>query len=531
MTLSRRKFVQAGAVLASSTSIPGQKLWALSNIRHNEIQGIQDPAIKEIAEASLDVARKSGVAYADSRMDHTYELDDLGELRESMSLGVRVLVGGYWGFASSPVWSKEEAARLAGAAIRNARASNVGKSRFTELAPLVSDGQELTGHWSTPIIDDPFEMSDDEISDFLRSITAYTLKVGAVNSNFKAEFVKQDKLFLSTVGHYVTQRLYKTTGVLSFKVNHNGMQSSTSLDTMTPAGAGFEHIRGQPLRDQIKQLIEETRADMSLPFIPIDVGRYETILDANTVTSLLSETIGVATELDRALGYEANAGGTSYIVDPKEMIGTLKIGSPEVVVTANRSEPMGAATVKWDDEGVTPADFTIVKDGILNDMQTDREGASVLKEVYSQKQKTVRSYGCSYAPNSGLEPLTHSANLHIKPSTGAESFDSLIGNVERGIAFKRCGIDMDHQKISGLMNGQAFEVRNGKRIARIGGAAIIFRTPELWNSVTSLGGESSKKRIGLTTTKGQPVRYGCHSVTGVPVVLKEATVIDILRKA
>ncbi len=532
MPFSRRKFVQAGAALATCSAVPAH-LWSSSNKRNDIATDIQDPAIKAIADASLNVARCLGATYADSRLDHTYEYDTKWrEKKESMSFGVRVLVDGYWGFASSPVWSKDEAARLASAAIRNARANTVGKSRFTELAPLGGTEQKLIGHWSTPVIDDPFEMSEDEIKDFISAFGKYVTKLDNITTNgFGAKFLKQDKLFVSTIGHHVTQQIYQTTGDFPFTVNYKGVSAKSSLDTVTTAGAGFEYIRGQPLREQIRQLVEEVKADMSLPFVPVDVGRYETILDANTVASLLSETIGVATELDRALGYEANAGGTSYIVDPQEMVGTLKIGSPELTVTANRSEALGAATVRWDDEGITPTDFTLVKDGVLNDMQTDREGASVLKEVYSRQQKTVHSYGCSYAPNSALEPLTHSANLQIKPSVGAESFDSLVGKVEKGIAFKRGSVDIDHQQISGLLYGQAFEVRNGERVARIGGAAIIFRTPELWNAVDSVGGDSSTKRIGLRTSKGQPARSAFHSVTGAPIALKETTVIDILRKA
>ncbi len=541
MSFSRRTFVQAGATLAACTAIPGQVM-ASANRRQDAASEIQDPAIKAIADAGLDVARSSGATYADARLDHLYEFQTRGTPSESMSLGIRVLVDGYWGFASSPIWSKDEAARLAAAAIRNARANTSGKARYTELAPVATNEQQLTGHWSTPIIDDPFEMSEEEIADYFGAVSIYMMNLGnnippgaepfALEPNgLGGKFLKQDKLFVSTIGHHITQRIYQTTGDFPFKLKYKGMQAMVSLDTTTTAGAGFEYIRGQPIREQIRQLVEETKEDMSLPHVPVDVGRYETVLDANTVTSLLSETIGVATELDRALGYEANAGGTSYVVDPLEMIGTLKIGSPEFTVTANRSEALGAATVKWDDEGITPKNFTLVKDGVLNDMQTDREGATVLKDVYSRQQKTVQSYGCSFAPDSGFEPLTHSANLHLKPSSASDSFDSLVGKVEKGIAFKRGGADMDHQQISGLLYGQAFEVKNGTRIARIGGAAIIFRTPELWSSVTSIGGEASAKRIGLRTSKGQPERGAFHSVTGAPVVLKETTVIDILRKA
>ena len=533
MFLSRRHFVQRGAVLAAATSVPSSLRAALRS-RSDAIPSLEDPAIKVLCDASIDAARVAGASYADVRLDHTYWYrigTGPGE-EESMGFGVRVLVDGYWGFAGGAVWTVDEAARLVRAAIRNARANSSGKARFTELAPLGGAHQGLTGHWTTPIVDDPFEISQEETEDFLEGIRTFIERIpGVLPVNISATFMKQDKTFASTAGHYVTQRLYQSSGVFAFEVRANGRAITTSLDTTTPAGAGFEYLRGQPLRDQILKAVEDTRADLALPYQPVDVGRYEVVLDANTVTALLSETIGVATELDRALGYEANAGGTSYIVDPLEMVGTFKIGSPEVTITGNRTEPTGAATVRWDDEGVVPREFTLVNNGILADMQTDREGASALRAIYDRAGTPVGSHGCAFAPHSIVAPLTHTANLQLRAGEGDRTFESLIGDVKKGIAFARGAADMDFQQVTGMVTGMAYELRNGKRTAVVGGAGLNFRTPELWNSVATVGGSSSCKRIGIQTFKGQPMRIGVHSVTAPPMALKELAVIDISRKA
>lgn len=533
MSFSRRKFVQAGAALAACTSIP-KYLRASSEVRPGIPTEVQDPTLRALAEASLDVARSNGATYADARLDHTYQCSDqiAGTEKESMSFGVRVLVDGYWGFASSPVWSKDEASRLARVAVRNARANNLGSARHTELAPLNGSSQPLTGHWSTPIEDDPFMMSQEEIEDYFKALKLYAENIKEVRQfSAKAEFNKQEKLFVSTVGHYVTQVLYNSAAEIAVGIVHNRARAGGELETTSIAGAGFEYIRKQPIREQIKELVEELKVDLMLPAKPVDVGRYNTVIDAHTVASLMTETIGLATELDRALGYEANAGGTSYIVSPVEMIGTLKIGSPVISITANRSEPMGAATVKWDDEGVTPSEFTLVKDGILNDMQTDRESASILTDIYSRQQKQVHSYGCAYAPTSEFSPLTHTANLRMQPGAGSESFESLIEKVEEGVVFRGGAVDVDFQQVSGLIVGRPYEIKNGKIVSRLIGASVLFRTPELWNSVMEVGGENSLSRFGAETRKGQPARNAAHSVTGAPVLLKEATIIDLFRKA
>lgn len=532
MKISRRSLVKSGAIISASAGF-SRNLMASYDRRHKMELEIQDKRYKEIGDVSIELAIAEGASYADVRMDHKY-LYNLGASPnegESMSIGVRVLVDGYWGFASSPVWTKSEAVRLARAAMRNARAHSVGKARYTELAPLDLNTQQLTGHWSTPIVDDPFEISKEEIEDFFMGVSMYVYETEGILPQFLIQFQRQDKIFISSVGHYITQRLYESSGGIGVRVKNDKQEVNTSLDTTTPTGAGFELFRGQPLREQIKELIAETRKEMELPVIPVDVGRFSAVLDAMTVANLLSDTIGAATEIDRSLGYEANAGGTSYIVDPIDMIGSFKIGSQLLNVTANRNELSGVATVGWDDEGVAPSEFALIKDGILNDMQTDREGAVVLKDIYNDRNGDVRSHGCSYAPESGLPALTHSANLKVTPGPGSETFDSLIEGVSKGIAFKRGGADMDFQKISGVLSGTAFEIKDGKRVARVVGAGALFRTPELWNSIMEIGGESSAKRYGIRNMKGQPMRISTHSVTGIPMLLKDASVIDIFRKA
>lgn len=539
MKISRRSLVKSGATIAASASV-AKSLFASPNARlsyntRNNVElEIQDRKYKELGDISIEIAMGEGADYADVRMDHTYRynLGTSPDEGESMSMGVRVLVDGYWGFASSPLWTKNEAVRLARTAMRNARAQLLGKARYTELANVDLANQQLTGHWSTPIIDDPFEMSKEEIEDFFSGIRMHIYETERLVPRFTINFQRQEKIFISSIGHYVTQRLYQTSGGIGVQVKNDKMEATTSLDTTTPTGAGFELFRNQPLRDQIKELIAETKRELELPIVPVDVGRYSAVLDAMTVANLLSETIGAATEIDRSLGYEANAGGTSYIGDPLEMIGSFKIGSQLLNVTANRNESSGVATVGWDDEGVSPSEFSLIEKGVLNDMQTDREGASVLKSIYNGRKENVKSYGCSYAPESDLPVLTHSGNLKIVPDSGSETFDSLVTGVSNGIVFKRGGANMDFQKISGIMSGNnTFQVKDGKVIARVMGAGVLFRTPELWSSVMALGGESSAKRYGIRNMKGQPLRVSTHSVTGVPLVIKEASIIDILRKA
>lgn len=533
MSVTRRTLIHNSVALATAVALP-LPLTAALRYRPDVIPPIEDPDVKHLAETSLGSARDAGARYADARITHTHcrRRGTPPAEEESMTFGVRVLVDGYWGFSASPVWTRDEAARLGRAAVRQARANALGQVRDVTLAPIESNPADTSNHWTMPIKDDPFEMSWDEVNDFFGATSSFISRIpGASPSGSTFVFYKQDRAFASTEGQYYTQRLYRTEAAIGLKVQANRQEVRTALNTMTPAGLGFEHIRGQPVRDQILALVEEVKTDSALPFKPLDVGRYSVVLDAQSVAYLMNGSIGLATELDRALGFEANAGGTSYIVDPLTMLGSMKIGSPIVRVTGNRSEPGGVATVRWDDEGVQPKSFTLIEKGILSGMQTNREGASWLREYYAAQQMPVTSYGCSYAPEAIHAQTIHCANLQIEPSAEANSFDSLIAGLDKGIAFKRTKFDMDFQQITGMGMGNAYEINKGKRVARLPRAGIMFRTPEIWNTAIGLGDAKNTQRFGIESIKGEPRQISYHSVTSVPMAFKDLTVVDVARKA
>src|SRR5690606_30459856 len=111
--------------------------------------------------------------------------------------------------------------------------------------------------------------------------------------------------------------------------------------------------------------------------------RYDIVMDARIMTQLVGLTVGTAAELDRVLGYEANAGGTSYLAPPKEQLGNFELGPDFLNISANRSREGALATVKWDDEGVEPETYDLIRDGVLVDYHTTRELAGELSDWYN----------------------------------------------------------------------------------------------------------------------------------------------------
>src|SRR5260370_11068063 len=92
---------------------------------------------------ALDTAKLRGASYGDVRVMHLRQRDlttkngKVGTLSqsESIGLGIRVLVNGAWGFASTHRLTREGVAAFAAQAVSIARASALAKRSDVALSP------------------------------------------------------------------------------------------------------------------------------------------------------------------------------------------------------------------------------------------------------------------------------------------------------------------------------------------------------------------------------------------------------------
>jgi TldD protein len=544
MSITRRTLLHSGlkigAAAAAVSALPRPLLAQLGRTLE-PLPPIEDPSLKSLTARAIDAARGAGASYADVRLTHdrvrTFGINSHIDDFESMLVGVRALVNGYWGFASGPVWTPDEMARLAREAVHQAKTNALGKPRAVDLAPapVVADG-----HWEMPVAIDPFETSPFEINDFLESLSIYLARTpNARLLTNTAGAVVQERAFASTAGSYCTQRCHRMEGAFQFERQlEHGQRGGIGLDCLTPAGMGWElyavnripRVRDHTMYEEIDRALEELKEDLLMPVKPVEVGRYPVVFDPLTVANIVDETLGRATELDRALGYEEKASGTSYLNDPSTMLGSYQAGASTLNVTAERAEPGAVGTVKWDDEGVVPDAFTLVKNGVLTDFQTTRESARWLEAAYTKHGLAVHSHGCAGAPSAVYAQLQHTPNLSLAPGRDGKDFGTLVSGMERGIAVKSGQVDLDFQHSSGLGTGRLYEVKQGKRVARLVGG-FLFRATDLWKSIQALGGEEGLRRYGIKTAKGEPAQEYHHSVTAPAAMVKDLTIIDPLRKA
>jgi TldD protein len=517
MSVTRREFVKNTSLLAA----------ALATTRSGEILASPlastgagpDAQYRDVCMLALDAALTAGASYADVRVtsvrrqDVRTREDRVTALRdnETLGIGVRALAGGAWGFVASRGLDHAEATRVARAAVSQARANAPGRREPVQLAPVDA---YPNGVWDTPIRIDPFGVPVEDKVELLLAANQEALGVaGARFVSSSMAFVRLRTTFASTDGSIIEQTLYRTwpsMTVTAVSVDHGDSQSRSSAE-IAPMGAGYEHVEAAQLRRRASEWAEEAVRKLSAQRVA--PGEYDLILDPSHLFLTIHENIGHPTELDRALGYEANYAGTSFLSPPERMIGQFRYGPEIMNVQADRTQRGGLATVGWDDEGVPADSWSLVKDGVFVDYQTTREQVHWISELTG----VTHSHGCAFAESWDRVQFQRMPNISLLPGEDDLVLDDLVAATDRGILIKgRGSYSIDQQRFNFQFGGQVFyEVRDGQVRGMLRDVAYHGRTPEFWNSLDMLGGARSYELGGtFYDGKGQPsqsnaVSHGC----------------------
>ena len=480
-------------------------------IKHVDADFLSLP-LDAVSSAALSAATEYGASHADVRIERTrtgfLALRDAKPETQSdesnLGMGLRVIVDGAWGFASSPDISVDTAKKLAITAVAMAKTS---KPLSTEFVSLASEPIYPKGNWVSSYEIDPFSISDAEKKDRLASLSSALLASSSVNhTSAHTMYVKEQKHYADTAGTSTTQqRVRIQTQIEAISIGAHGFESMRTL--AQPAGYGWEWMGNSIWNwdaeiEQLPTLLAEKVAAPS-----VEAGRYDLLIHPSNLWLTIHESIGHATELDRAIGYEANYAGTSFATPDK--LGKLKYGSSLMNVTGDRLTEHGLSTVGWDDEGVAAQSWDIVKDGLLVGYQTDRR--------ISARVNQSRSNGCAFADSPAHVPIQRMPNVSLQPSPTGPTIDKLIESVEDGIYIlgdKSWSIDM--QRYNFQFTGQQFHrIKNGKLVGQLKDVAYQATTTDFWGAMKAVGGPSTYVLGGaFNCGKAQPgqvaaVSHGC----------------------
>jgi TldD protein len=269
------------------------------------------------------------------------------------------------------------------------------------------------------------------------------------------------------------------------------------------------------MNENVLRWAEEAAAKLTAT--PVAAGVWDVVLHPSHLWLTIHESIGHPTELDRAMGYEANFAGTSFLAPPEKVLNRFRYGPSFMNIVGNRTEPGGCSTCGWDDEGIPAQSWLIVDKGVFVNYQTTREMASWI----SNFTKVHESLGTAYGQNWASIPFPRMPNVSLQANAKDLSEEDVIAATKRGIYIEGDGsFSIDQQRYNFQFGGQVFwEIRDGKRVRMLRDVAYQARTPDFWNSLAVLGGKSTYRLGGaLSDGKGQPQQLNAVS-HGCPIAL------------
>jgi TldD protein len=485
--------------------------------------------LSSLADAALSRARDLGAEHVDFRLERirrqTLRLSD-GRLEtaadaDDLGFAVRVVKDGTWGFASGIDLIPDAAVRVAEQAVEVAKVAAAINREPIELAAEPAHGERV---WVSSYEIDPFEVPISEkvalLGDWCRRLLADDR---VAHSDAALMQVKENKFYADAAGTVTTQQRVRLAPVVNAVGLHEG-----GFDTMRsiapPVGRGYEYLTGTgwDWDTELARIPEYLAEKLAAP--SVEPGVYDLVIDPSNLWLTIHESIGHATELDRALGYEAAYAGTSFATPDK--LGELRYGSKVMNIVGDRTAEHGLSTIGYDDEGVETQRWDIVRDGLFVGYQTDRRIAHLTGRD--------RSNGCAFADSPSSMPLQRMANVSLQPAEGGPSTEELISGVERGIYIvgdKSWSIDM--QRYNFQFTGQRFyRIENGQLAGQLRDAAYQATTTDFWNSMEAVGGPGTYVLGGaFNCGKGQPGQVAPVSHGTPSALFRGVNILNAVKEA
>lgn len=439
------------------------------------------------------------------------ELDRL-DSDESEGVGVRVRIGGSWGFAAVRGSERADVEGALERALAVARAQPAAPG-----APLAPE-PPARGDWTSPFERDPFSVPlEDKLAVLTAAEASLRGQPGVTTTQASFQALRVEKLLASTEGALCEQHTIECGGGL-MAIAVDGQESQIRSHPASHGGsiaqAGYEHFLALDLPGHAPRVAEEAVALLRAPACPAE--RTTLILAGEQLGLQLHESVGHAVELDRVLGREASYAGTSFV--PADAIGSLRFGSERVNVTADATTAGALGSYRWDDEGVDGQAVPIVRDGVLAGFLSSRETAAEIG--------LPRSGGCMRADGFARQPIVRMTNVNLEPGT-AGSLEDLIADTDAGILIEtNRSWSIDNRRLHFQFEGEAaWEIRGGECTRLLRNPSYAGRTPDFWGSCDAICSPSEWQLVSLLNCgKGEPGQEARVSHGSAPARFRDVQV-------
>jgi TldD protein len=542
--MKRRDFVHLTGLGAGLAWLPG--LGSEAREWSGSLTPIPREDRKQLADAGLGAARAAGASYADVRIGrYLNQFINARDTKiqgitntESFGVGIRVIAGGCWGFASTRQVTTDGVAEAARQAVAIAKANAAIQREPVKLAPQSGFGEVS---WRTPIEKNAFEISVAEKADLLKAVAEAALKEGASFVDSGLFLVNEQKYFASTDGSYIDQDVHRIwPNATATVVDKTSGKFETRDGLSAPMGMGWEYLSARPAGKvagpmvttygQYYDMVEDLRAAAQHAKAKhtaksVEAGRYDLVLDPSHLWLTIHESVGHPLELDRVLGYEANYAGTSFATLDKWKTGSFKYGSEHVNLVADKTQPNSLGAVGYDDEGVRTKKWDLVRKGILTNYQAIRDQVHILGQN--------ESHGCCYADSWSSVQFQRMPNVSLEPGEAPMTPAQMIAGVDRGIYIVGdSSYSIDQQRYNFQFSGQVFyEIRGGRITGMLRDVAYQSNTQEFWNSTAAVCDRRDYRLGGsFFDGKGQPPQISAVSHGAATARFNNVNVLNTARK-
>lgn len=454
----------------------------------------------ELMEKALTEAEKYNVSLAEVRVfaltNETLsvrngQIDQAGKNFDS-GINVSIIKDGARGFAMSS--RKDNIAQVVEQAVKIAHASAKKKRKPIELTdePVIQDNY-ITEHKI-----DPFAVDFEEKLELLKlsdSIMRENPQIRVAESELDYRRVKL--YFANSEGARISQeQLYTGTAVQATAVGKADAQRRDHHDYQM---RGFEMTKDFDFETTAKRVADEALLLVNQAVNP-ENEKVTFVLDPYMLGLTIHESTGHPSELDRAMGFEADFAGTSFLTP--DLLGKgFKYGSDLVNLVCDPTIPENLGHYKYDDEGVAAKRFNVVENGIFKNYMTDRETA---KDVGYE-----HSFGNSRMSLYNRIPIVRMSHLYLEPDkSGPKNFDEFLADIPNGIyasGWKSHSID-DKRMNFQFSTQIAWKIENGELTTPLKNLTYNAQTPEFWGSVDMIGRENHINGHGPVCGKGVPMQ-------------------------
>lgn len=467
-------------------------------------------SFKELAQRIIDRVPRRRDLYADVRVVHRCEerlevragRAESCQAQESLGVGLRVFMGGRWGFAATSDLKSERLDAMIARALATAGAAAY-VSRSTE--PFVAPPAKRVDLQDQVAID-PFRISADcKLALLEAACRLMAAEKGVKLTGATMEVWRETRVFAATTGSLIAQSTTQCgAGIWALAKEKDKIQVRSY-----PANfggnyrtAGYEFIEELDLLGHAPRVASEAAQLLRAPVCPAKATTI--ILESSQLALQIHESIGHALELDRMLGYEASFAGTSFV--GPDMVGSFRYGSPLVNVAADATTPGGLGSFGYDDEGVEGRCEWLIRDGLLVGVMSSCSTAPL---VGRESSGAMRADGWQHCP------LVRMTNINMMP--GSVPLEELIADTEEGLWLetnRSWSID-DKRLHFQFATELAREIRRGK-LGRLYRNPIYWgTTPQFWRACDGVASAGDWQLWGVPNCgKGEPMQiarvgHGC----------------------